>query len=149
MKGSKVEETEILAPQKRKKALPCSVGRTCLDAYCKRRVYNLSEAQITRHYVSSTTRIASSKTLERLEALTEDDGIERIPNICDVQKCRKRQYPNFIRMSYCIKAKCKWLDTEKTQCRLRPKRGRVTLEQYHHTLRMHSGHDKGWHYRKL
>jgi hypothetical protein len=80
MNSLKVEDTEILSPIKRKKGLPCAVGRTCLDAYCKKRIYNLSEAQI--------------KTLERLEALTEDDGIERIPNICDVKGCRKRVYPS-------------------------------------------------------
>jgi len=127
----KAEETEILAPTIRKPNLPCAVDRTCLNAYCKKRVYTLSEAQI--------------KLLTSAQEQTDD---EVVPDICDVQKCRKRLYPKFIKLSFCIKAKCKYLNLPRLQCNLKPKKHRLDLGRHETTLRARwkAG---GWYYRKV
>jgi len=127
MKHFKSEDVEILAPTIRKLKLPCAIGMTCLNAYCKRRTYTLNEKQM--------------KALESVRNLE----VEIVPNICDNAKCRKRLYPKFIRLSFCIKAICPHLDLEHTQCKLKPKPicKVITFEKRQHTLRMHRGSEKG------
>ncbi|MBX5329192.1 MAG: hypothetical protein QHH18_04410 [Candidatus Bathyarchaeota archaeon] len=130
----KLEDVEILAPIKRR-GLPCSKDKAnvCLDANCKRRIYTLTKAQL--------------KKLELAQELTDE---ECTPSICEVEGCKKRLYPKFIKLSFCIKAKCPNLQRDKVQCKLKPKpKGRFSLERKGHTLRMHKGTDKGWFYRKM
>jgi len=141
MKHFKSEDTEILAPTIRKPKLPCAIGMTCLNANCKRRTYTLSDEQMK----------AIESVQENVDFIDFDHDIEMVPNICDNTKCRKRLYPKFIKLSFCIKANCPYLDLEHTQCKLKPKpiSRIITFEKRQHTLRMHRGSEKGWHYRKL
>jgi hypothetical protein len=132
MVGLKYEDTEIFAPIKRKKRLPCSNVKVCLNAVCSKRIYTLTKAQV--------------KKLELAQELTDK---ECVPSICDVDGCRKRVYPKFIKLSFCIKAECPNLQLDKVQCKLKSKPiGRVSLERKESTIRLR-GKVSGWHYRKV
>jgi hypothetical protein len=131
----KHEETEILAPRKRPTKLPCARYNmeVCLNANCNNRIYRLTTAQ-----------------QRKLDLAQRGRAEQCVPNVCDVAECKKRIYPDFIKLSFCIKAECPNLQRDKVQCRLKPKhKGKISLEHKHHTLRMHKGSSKGWHYRKL
>lgn len=123
---------EIFAPTKRSKSLPCS-NKTCLNDTCSRREYVLTKAQ--------------KKRLELAQRLVKDK--ECVPSICTVERCRRRVYPRFIKMSFCVKAKCPNLEENKAQCSLRPKpSGRVSLERRASIIRQR-GKTSGWFYRKV
>lgn len=80
----KPKDVEILAPIKRK-GLPCSKDKTnvCLNYNCKRRIYTLTKAQV--------------RNLELSNELHSD--------ACDIKDCKKKLYPKFIKLSFCIKSK--------------------------------------------
>lgn len=70
---------------------------------------------------------------------------------CGDLECKRRvSEPVFIKITFCVNAKCEHFDRDNIRCKLVHERsGRLSFQRPRGILRMNRGSDKGWHYRKL